>query len=158
MAFSVYVHKSFLICRQLMFLLMSREGSLWQVNSSQSSTVQKSPNGSQPVGVSFFITEMVEFNVVLPDDGINDPKTVFQKIKMASQRFLETRNDNQTKEKLLFPMKKQWKRIAETDEDIYKKATAYLLNELKFSVTLENRSLLFKLLNIIFFNKQKDDF
>ena len=51
-------------------------------------------------------------------------------------------------------MKKQWRKAEETDEDIYKKATVFLLNELKFSVSLKNRSLIFKLLNIIFFNKK----
>ena len=83
---------------------------------------------------------------------------MFKTIKTASQRYLETRNDKKTKETMLFPMKKQWRKADETDEDIYKKATVFLLNELKFSVSLKNRSLIFKLLNIIFFNKKRDDF
>lgn len=55
-------------------------------------------------------------------------------------------------------MKKKWRKAEESDENIFKKATVFLLNELKFSVSLKNRSLIFKLLNIIFFNKKRDDF
>ena len=79
---------------------------------------------------------------------------VLEKIKNASQRFLKMRNITREKEKILFQTKKNWKRSDELEENKYRKASVYLLNELNYSVTLNNRSMLHRLLIIMFFNKK----
>ena len=73
----------------------------------------------------------------------------------ASKRFLRMRNMDQTEEVLVFSAKTKWIRAEESEENKFRKASAYLLNELDL---LKKRSLIYTLIRIIFFNKNNEYF
>ena len=68
---------------------------------------------------------------------------------------MKTNNNNRPEETVLFRMRKGWKLARELEENKYIRAIAHLLTELKYdSVSLHNQSLVFKLINIIFFQSK----
>lgn len=90
-------------------------------------------------------------------DGDSQNSTIVsEKIEAASERFLKYNNNNRPEETVLFRVRKGWKLARELEENKYIRAIAHLLTELKYdSVSLHNQSLVFKLINIIFFQSNK---
>ena len=52
-------------------------------------------------------------------------------------------------------MLKGWKRVTESEENKYRLATVHLLSELNYKPVSCNNQLIYTLLRIIFFDKQK---
>ena len=63
-------------------------------------------------------------------------------------------NNNKGTEKFYYPSKKLWKEN-EPNEEKYKKSLTYLIDKLSSSKNQNQSSLLFRLINFIFFNKIK---
>ena len=73
----------------------------------------------------------------------------------VSKRFMKEQNNNDGKEKFLFPREYKWKR-SETNEDYkYKKALTYLMNLLYPTVSFDAEQLTYQLINLIFFSEIK---
>lgn len=89
------------------------------------------------------------------DDRCHEKEKMAKTIQNASQRYLAMENNNNSTEKFIFVTKNCWKHDKEKEEMKFKKALHFLLKDLQYSVTLENRSLIFQLLKMIFFNKPK---
>ena len=78
---------------------------------------------------------------------------VLKRVKQASERFLNMKNNNGKKEKVYFPKLNLWNRANDSEEIKFKKATNYLCDQLIPSVPHEKQRLEFKLIEFLFFNK-----
>ena len=67
---------------------------------------------------------------------------------------MDNNNRKITTEKFYYPSKKLWKEN-EPNEEKYKKSLTYLIDKLSSSKNQNQSSLLFRLINFIFFNKIK---
>ena len=102
--------------------------------------------------VMICITEITGFVTDILEDGTT--MTIRRRLQTISKRYLQMKNKKNAKEKLLFPCKKLWTKADKIDdEEKYKKAIAYVLDGLACTISNQNDSVLYRLINLIFYNK-----
>ena len=117
-------------------------------------------HGSSLAGVSFqsirnFVQNLPNF-ILSIYSGHGCSIEVQNLVQRASEEFLRMENNNCDEEKIYYPKKKLWNQTTETNENKYKKSLTYLVDKLTSTVPGSNPSpLLFRLINIIFFDKIK---